>query len=219
MRVAFDIDGVFADMNAGLARIASDLFPIPDSGNAAAATAVDPTPGRLAGAPDPGGSADSGPGRAPLIAPRQQARVWERVRSLEDFWETLDEMEPGAVARLAAIAERRQWHVLFLTQRPETAGRPAQVQSQRWLQRRGFELPSVCITKGSRGRIAEALHLDAVVDDRRDNCLDIRGASDARVILVERSDDATAAAKAARLGLESVPGVMAALDLLERAAA
>lgn len=215
MRVAFDIDGVFADMHAGLARVAAELFPKPDSAAGAPEPAADPMPAPHADQNTPRVATAGGGEVLSLLGPRQQARVWERVRRLEHFWETLDEIEPGSVARLAAAAARHQWHVLFLTQRPETTGRPAQVQSQRWLQRRGFELPSVCVTRGSRGRIARALDLDVMVDDRRDNCLDVRGESDTRVILVERGGDTTAAGKASRLGIECVPGVMAALDLLE----
>ncbi len=211
MRVAFDIDGVFADMNSGLARVAAEIFPAPDGTS-------QPTQGPCAeDQPMSAPTAVTPHGDRTLagLGPRRQARVWDRVRRVEHFWESLAEIEPGAVARLAVLAERQQWHVLFLTQRPETAGRTAQVQSQLWLQRYGFQLPSVCITRGSRGPIARALDIDVMVDDRRDNCLDIRGGSDTRVILVDRGGDAEALTKATRLGIECVPGVMAALDLLE----
>ncbi len=58
--------------------------------------------------------------------------------------------------------------VIVLTKRPETVGAIAQVQSQRWLEARGFTLPSVYVVQGSRGRIAASLGLDIVGD-----CLDI----------------------------------------------
>ena len=93
-------------------------------------------------------------------------------------------MEPGAVAYLAAIAAERRWDVLFVTTRPASAGDTTQVQSQRWLETHGFPRPSVYVVKGSRGKIAEALQLDAVIDDRPENCLDVVVESTARAILV-----------------------------------
>jgi len=39
---------------------------------------------------------------------------------------------------------------------------------------------------GSRGRVAEALALDAVIDDRPENCLDVVSDSKAKSILVWR---------------------------------
>ena len=111
---------------------------------------------------------------------RQQRRLWRHVETIENFWETLTEIEPGAVARLAAVATERKWEVLFLTKRPASAGATSQMQTQRWLEAKGFALPSVYVVQGSRGRIAAALGLDFVVDDRPENCLDIVVDSKAR---------------------------------------
>src|SRR6185295_8231856 len=83
---------------------------------------------------------------------RQQRRLWRHVESIEDFWQTLRELEPGVLKRLAALAPERRWEIIFLTKRPETAGATAQVQSQRWLESKGFSLPSVFVVQGSRGR-------------------------------------------------------------------
>ena len=58
-----------------------------------------------------------------------------------------------------------------------------QRQSQRWLQRMGFPLPSVYVVHGSRGQIAKALQIDVVVDDRPENCLDVVLESQAGAIL------------------------------------
>ena len=60
-----------------------------------------------------------------------------------------------------ALAAANRWEILFLTQRPTTAGDTAQVQSQRWLRAQGFDMPSVFVMNGSRGKLAAALHLDA----------------------------------------------------------
>lgn len=106
----------------------------------------------------------------------------------ENFWETPGETEPGAVSRLAGIASDRRWEVIFLTTRTPSPGDIVQVQSQRWLEAKGFALPCVYVTPGSRGRIAAALHLDLVIDASPDNCVNVVTESDARAILVWSGD-------------------------------
>jgi hypothetical protein len=145
---------------------------------------------------------------------RQQRRLWNHVESIEDFWTTLDEHEPGMVARLAALALERRWEIIFLTKRPESAGATAQLQSQRWLDAKGFRLPSVYVVQGSRGRIAASLGLDIVVDDRPENCLDVVVDSKARAILVWRGDESQVPAAARRLGIGVVKSVAECLDIL-----
>jgi len=70
--------------------------------------------------------------------------------------------------------------------RVRSAGRTLQRQSQRWLEKLGFPLPSVFTVRGSRGRVAQALDLDVVIDDRPDNCLDVALESSAAAILLWR---------------------------------
>src|SRR5262245_17278559 len=131
---------------------------------------------------------------APVIATlhmttRQESKLWRHVQSIENFWEGLQELEPGVIPRLAGIAADRRWDIIFLTKRPDTVGSTAQVQSQRWLEAKGFPLPSVYVVQGSRGRIAAALGIDVVIDDRPENCLDVVVDSKARAILVWRDDE------------------------------
>jgi len=96
--------------------------------------------------------------------------------------------------------------VIFLTKRPASAGATAQVQTQRWLEARGFPLPSVYVVQRSRGRIADALGLDFVVDDA-ENCLDVVLDSKARAILVWREDEKNLPPAARRLGIGVVKSV------------
>ena len=145
---------------------------------------------------------------------RQQRRLWRHVESIENFWESLAEIEPGAVARLANAATETPWEVIFLTKRPASAGATAQVQSQRWLEAKGFRLPSVYVVQGSRGRIADALGLDFVVDDRPENCLDVVVDSKARAILVWREDEKTLPPAARRLGIGVVKSVDDCINIL-----
>jgi len=215
LRIAFDLDGVFADMDAELRRHAELLF-----GRDVAATPAAAQPTADAAVPDVDsetGETDAAP--APFgvgLTRRQASRLWRHVESIDGFWESLKEIEPGSLARLAAIAEERRWEVIFLTKRPPSAGATAQVQSQRWLAAHGFPFPSVFVVQGSRGRIAAALALDVVVDDRPENCLDVIADSRARAILVSR-DDKQSVAAAERLGVATVRSVGECLDILSGA--
>jgi hypothetical protein len=148
------------------------------------------------------------------ITPRQQRKLWAHVESIKDFWLSLDECEPGTVARLAALSAELRWEIMFLTRRPETIGGTAQVQTQRWLESKGYQLPSVYVVQGSRGRIAAALDLDIVVDDRPENCLDVVVDSKARAILVWRDQEEQLPAAARRLGVGVVRSAGEALDVL-----
>src|SRR5581483_6396016 len=138
---------------------------------------------------------------------KEFSRLWRHVESIDGFWESLTEIEPGAVARLAAIAAERRWEVIFLTRRPPSEGATAQVQSQRWLEAHGFRLPSAFVVQGSRGKIAAALALDVVVDDRPENCMDVIADSHARAILVWRHGMSAEPQAAARLGIPVVRSV------------
>jgi hypothetical protein len=227
LRVAFDLDGVLADMDAALVRQAATVFgeeiaralqsgeqaPQPEAGQEPPSS-ESPSDSRDSQAAAPSAAADTPPvGRLNLTS-RQERKLWRHVSTVENFWETLEETEPGIVARLAEIAAQRRWEVVFLTKRPKTTGATAQVQSQRWLVSKGFPLPSVYVVQGSRGRIAAALDLDVVVDDRPENCLDVTIDSKARAILIWRDDEKTLPAGARRLGIGVIRSVGECLDVL-----
>jgi hypothetical protein len=230
LRIAFDLDGVLADMEGELVRQAEVLFGKrltgrlqrrSSKGEAPTGTAIplaDPDSAKDAAAePEPPIEPNTAPAIVRLqMTPRQQRRLWRHVETIENFWETLTEIEPGAVARLAAIATDRKWEVLFLTKRPASAGATSQTQTQRWLEAKGFTLPSVYVVQGSRGRIASALGLDFVVDDRPENCLDIVVDSKARAVLVWREGEKKLPIAARRLGIGVVKSVDECLDILTK---
>src|SRR5262245_62072308 len=226
------MDGVLADMEGELVRQAEMLFgrPMPlrppdrDVSSSASATLNGSGPGET---PPPESTspaqaaAEALPDNVPPLirinmSTRQQRKLWHHVESIENFWQTLNETEPGIVARLASVATERRWEVIFLTKRPETAGATAQLQSQRWLESKGFRLPSVYVVKGSRGRIAASLGLDIVIDDRPENCLDVVVDSRARAILVWRDDEKLLPGAARRLGSGVVKSVGECLDILTK---
>ena len=215
LRIAFDLDGVLADMESELGRVANKLVGArrkrPQNPSSVPA---DPSieKSEVAAGPD-ASDAPALPG-LPQLTLRQQRELWRRVRAIDAFWESLDEIEPGAVARLATLAAERRWEIIFLTKRPQTAGATAQMQTQRWLEAKGFSLPSVFVVHGSRGRIADALALDIVVDDTPENCLDIAADSKARAIAVFRDPDKPVPPALGRLGIHVVRSADECLDLL-----
>ena len=217
MRIGFDLDGTVADMYSSLHEEALKLF-----GDEVLAKAADkkapPSPDGAEGAEAPEQKDSTGTlamDELHLTA-RQQLRLWDHVKKIENFWTTLPELEPGIIARIARTATERQWEIIFLTTRPSTAGELTQLQSQRWLDAHGFRYPSVMVVQRSRGKIADALQLDAFVDDRPENCLDIAVESKAKVILVWHGHLKDVPAGAKRLGVRPVSTISEALALLEQ---
>jgi hypothetical protein len=215
MRIAFDLDGVLADLHTAFSRAAISLYPQLDrSSMAAPEFGASPPPEDDNEMPEAPPLPEAG--LAPLDR-RQQDAVWKRLRATENFWEELSEIEAGAIARLADLADERRWDVLFITSRPSSAGRTVQRQSQRWLQRMGFPLPSVYVVHGSRGAVAHALNLDVVIDDRPGNCLDVVLESKAGAVLIWRGPQETVPVSARRLGIAVSPTVEECLGVLTEA--
>jgi hypothetical protein len=220
LRIAFDMDGVLADMDGELLKHAESLFGrqavcvsrTPEAQTAPVDAAGPDTVGDAAESASPG-PPDAAPPSTIRLTDRQHRRLWRHVSTMHNFWEALDEIEQGSVARLADVAASRHWEVIFVTKRPATAGATAQRQTQRWLQAKGFELPSVFVVQGSRGRIASSLALDVVVDDRAENCVDVAVESRARAVLVCRHEHHGVDA-ARRLGVRIVSTFSECLDVI-----
>ncbi len=217
MRVAFDLDGVLADLHGAYSRTARELFPGLDAGLLASSKLESPPSPNDDKSDDKEESEVPQVDMAPTLTRQQNRAVWHRLSETPNFWETLDEIEPGAIRRLSDLALERRWDVIFLTSRPYAPGHTLQRQTQRWLERCGFTLPSVFIVPQSRGQIASALELDVVIDDRPEGCLDVVLESKARGILVWRGDAARVPGSAKRLGIGVVSTVAECLDVLVEA--
>lgn len=223
LRIACDLDGTVADMERALQREAEALFgPEVDlrAGETMPLVPLQSPANFTEGDPSMAGNESAAPSAPPngkrSLTDRERRGLWAQVGRIENFWLNLKELERGAVARFGAQAVAHRWEVLFLTQRPAGAGDTPQRQSQAWLQAHGFEHPAVFVMNGSRGKVADALSLDAVIDDRPDNCLDVVTDSTARAILVWRDDPATVPPAARRLGIVVVHSFGEALDYLEK---
>ena len=212
MRLGFDLDGTVADLHSALTMEARRLFPGIDP----AAVPSSAAPGTAPSAADAEATLSEEQALSfGALSARQQREIWNVVCDRENFWETLDEIEPGALARLYSLVQTHRWELIFLTSRPETRGDTAQAQSHRWLSKHGFMQPSVFVVHGSRGKIAASLALDVIVDDRPENCLDVAIDSSARAILVWRGDANNVPGSARQLGIGSVGSMSECLDILE----
>jgi hypothetical protein len=211
VRIGFDMDGVLADLSRAYHEVEADL--------------LDPAPARAAGEPERRRRADheeEEPADPAVLRPRvrrRQDKVWNAIRAIPNFWESLKPLEEGTVARIGGMMLRHSWEVFFITQRPATRGDTVQRQTQRWLVAQGFELPSVLVLGGSRGAAAGALGLNYHVDDSAQNCLDVLADSSARPILVVPDDNPVTVASARKVGIGTAPSLTACLDILERATA
>lgn len=226
LRIGFDLDGTVADMYSALRREAITLFG-EEVLRKAEVVATKPQEALLRSSSGGQAGAEESPPKPEddptttlalqelHLTVRQQSQLWDHVKQIENFWTTLPELEPGIISRIAKAAIDRRWELIFLTTRPSTQGELVQLQSQRWLEAHGLLYPSVFVVQRSRGKIADALHLDAFVDDRPENCLDIAVESRAKVILVWHGHMNDVPAGAKRLGVRPVSTITEALSLLE----
>lgn len=211
LRIGFDLDGVLADMEVAIVREAEKLFGPSVKRETPRSSEAPPSMSDLV----PDEVTDDAPLRHELhLTTRQRRHLWHHVRGIDGFWESLAETEAGIVARLAQLAAEHRWEIIFLTRRPATEGATAQLQSQRWLEAKGFPLPSVYVVTGSRGLIAAALGLDIVVDDTPENCVDVAADSKARTIAIFRNRDVMPPPMLNRMGIHLVRTTEEGLNLL-----
>ncbi|HEX7139205.1 MAG TPA: hypothetical protein VF219_15230 [Vicinamibacterales bacterium] len=208
LRVGFDIDGVLADFGSAYREVERALL-----GDVAGASPSAPEDDPAPAAERDAVSAAAGPRNAE----RRRRVVWDRIRATQNFWTTLKATEPDAIRQLHALMIRHQWEVVFITQRPATAGDTVQRQTQRWLVQQGFDIPSVLVVAGSRGAAIHALRLTHHVDDSPQNCVDVKSDSSAMPILIVTGADQPTARQARKLGISVAASLQECFEILEGA--
>ena len=144
-------------------------------------------------------------------------RLWRKVAAESNWWLGVSAYEPEQIERLYQETRLRRWEVFFLTSRPASAGDTVQLQTQVWLERLGFLLPSVLTTPaGARGEIARALRLDLALDDRLVNCMEIISASNSKALMVARGEADGVRDEIEARGVGVVTSLAQALDAIER---
>lgn len=192
LRLGFDIDGVLADFRTAFHTAATKCLrrDIPDS---------------------------SDPDRAPSpLDAGDVRRVWDHILGTQNWWMDVPAYEPDQVARLYALTRAAGWEVFFLTKRPAGAGDSVQFQTQWWIERLGFYLPTVLTVPGSRGEVANGLRLDLIVDDQIINCAEVISAAQTKALLMQRVPDTVAKDHANQRGIGVVSSMREALTIIER---
>ena len=193
LRLGFDIDGVLANFRAAFRTTAAKLVR-GDVGS------VD---------------SDDMDAESPLDA-KDVRRVWDYIAKAPNWWMEIDAYEPEQIARLYGLTRAAGWEVFFMTKRPPSAGDSVQFQTQWWIERFGFYLPSVLTVPGSRGDVANALRLDLIVDDQLINCVEVVSASTTKAILMQRSPDTAHRDHAMSRGVGVVSSLADAIGVIER---
>ena len=191
LRIGVDIDGVLADFRDAFHRAAQkslhrDVREVDD------------------------------PKSSEQLDDRDVRRVWDYISRTTNWWMDLQPYEPDQVGRLYDLTRAASWEVVFVTNRPASAGDSVQFQTQWWLERQGFYLPAVVTVPGSRGELANALRLDILIDDLLRNCIDVVTGSAAKAMLMLRDEDATVKEHATNRGIGVVSTLAEALAVLER---
>ena len=156
-------------------------------------------------------------GEAELSKPDIE-RLWKAVGRAANWWVDLPAYEPEQIARLYELSRKGRWEVFFMTSRPASGGDAVQLQTQVWLERHGFLLPSVLTAPaGARGELARALRIDLILDDYLVNCMEIVGASNAKVLHMARgAPDPARREQAEARGIGVVTTLGEGLDAIER---
>lgn len=192
LRLGFDVDGVLADFRSAFHASAVRCLR---------RDVEEPT------------DSDQVPG--PLTADDVR-RVWEYVAKAQNWWMDVPAYEPDQIARLYSLTRAAGWEVFFLTRRPPSGGDSVQFQTQWWIERFGFYLPSVLTVPGSRGDIANGLRLDLLVDDQLINCVEVVSASPTKAVLMQRASDSAAREQAGNRGIGVVATLAEAITVIER---
>jgi uncharacterized HAD superfamily protein len=110
--------------------------------------------------------------------------VWEEIKSNDWFWAKLPSYPDVVRSMLYLTACQRQGDdVYFITSRP---GLCAKRQTESWIWERAGYRPTVLISS-HKGLCANALELDAYIDDRWENVYDVATVRrDMRVVLLNR---------------------------------
>src|SRR5438309_868621 len=118
LRIACDLDGTVADMSGALQREAERLFgPSVDLRAGMGVPAEPPSDAEVA-ADAAEASADVKPPRTEEVtarrglSSREYRQLWAHVRNVPDFWTTLEEIEPGLIARFSVAAQKYGWEVI-----------------------------------------------------------------------------------------------------------
>jgi 5'(3')-deoxyribonucleotidase len=127
------------------------------------------------------------------VSKEEMSAAWVKAATVRNLWLNLEPLPSldNHTRELLEMAEVRH-DLFFVTNRFDTPGLSPTKQTKRWITiQTGIQQPNVLLAK-DKGPMASVLQLDAFVDDRPKNCLDVKLARPtARVFLCESSHNKT----------------------------
>jgi len=157
LRIGVDLDGVLADFNSTFIALIKQMIGIE----------LPPV-------------SDTYPDcwsyhRAGGVTKQQDAVLWAHISDpTVRFWRRLGELPGATMLRdLSDMMDARKVVVYFITTR---LGASAHQQSMTWLAAHGFRAPVVLIagSEDAKGKLALGLGLDAFIDDKPENCIQVK---------------------------------------------
>lgn len=147
MRFAVDIDGVLADFNGEVIKMANRLF----NKNL------------------PANFVTQNWNYSDILTPDEWTQVWDALMSIEDFWLGLAAL-PGTRELHAFLAQNHDAQVYFITSRKQPKGQSTIMQTTQWLEQRGlwprFDRSRVIVTEASeKWKYLRALDIQWYIDD------------------------------------------------------
>ena len=127
------------------------------------------------------------------VSKEELAAAWVKAADTNNLWAKLERLPSFDAETADLLMETHIRHdVWFITNRFDTPGISPLKQTKYWLNRETLmKTPNVLIAK-EKGPVATLLQLDAFIDDRPKNCLDVLGAlPSARVYLADSSHNKT----------------------------
>ena len=123
------------------------------------------------------------------VSKEEYDQFWAKSATMENFWLNIDPLpsfDEETITLLLSVVMRHD--VYFVTNRYETPGMSAMKQTKAWFYHHAsMASPNVVLAK-EKGPMATVLQLDAFIDDRPKNCLDVLAARpNAHVFLADSS--------------------------------
>jgi hypothetical protein len=148
MKIGFDLDGLLADFNCAFANTirkvtGRDLFPL------------------VLDLPCWDWPQHYG------YTPKEVSAVWEHVKKDPNFWESLTYYPNTPMDRIETLNQKWEHDIYFITSR---VGINCKGQTERWLE--PFITNPTVLISSKKGLCAQALRLDAYIDDKIENCID-----------------------------------------------
>lgn len=152
MKIGIDMDDVCADFQTSYVTLLNKLFGKPPLGTAPTDWA----------------------GSNLQLTFEETAQSWAEVAKVKNFWSSLKPLATFDAETIRLLHTLVQEHdVFFVTNRFDTPGASPMKQTKYWLYVNAYiQAPNVLIAK-DKGPMASVLQLDAFIDDRPKNLIDV----------------------------------------------